>query len=100
MATDYKTGAVRDYVWSAWIVQTCLYAHASWIYSWETGEFTPMPPVRQDRALIISVPAGTATADLFVLDISTAWKAVKAAIWVRQWRKEARDLARPARLNK
>ena len=95
---DYKTGSLRDYVWCAWVVQTCLYANAPLIYRWDTGQFEPMPPVSRKRAWIISIPAGSASAELWVLDISEAWKAVKAALWVREWRKTAKTRARPARV--
>lgn len=97
---DWKTGRLGDYCWPAWVVQMAIYANAPLLFDWSKGTFTEMPPVNTRRAFILSLPAGSASAELYVVDISNAWKAVKAALWVRQWRKEAKDLARPARLNK
>jgi hypothetical protein len=74
--TDLKTGKLGDYSWPAWVVQLAIYANADWLYDWDTRRFEPMPPVSRDRALILSLPAGSASAELYVVNISSAWKAV------------------------
>lgn len=94
---DLKTGKMGDYSWAAWVTQLGIYANASWMYDWETGEFEPMPPVNQRRALVVHLPAGSANAELYVVDIEPARRAIKAALWVREWRKQAKQLARPAK---
>lgn len=98
LVADYKTGKLGDYSWAAWVTQLALYANATHLYDWATGTFSPMPPVSRTRALIVSVPAGTGTAELYVVDIEPGLRAIKAALWVRDWRKQAKTLARKARL--
>lgn len=93
---DYKCGKLGDYSWAAWVTQLAIYANATHMYDWNTGEFTPMPPVSKKRALIVSVPAGSATAELYDVDIEPGMRAIKAALWVREWRKDAKKLARVA----
>lgn len=100
LVDDYKTGKVGDYSWPGFVVQLALYANAPLLYNWDADEFEPMPPVSKKRALITHAPAGTATAEIYVVDISEAWKAIKAALWIREYRKTAKHLARPARLDK
>ena len=51
-----------------------------------------MPPVRQDRALIIHLPAGQARCDLHWIDITAGWDAAHLAAAARTWRSR-RDLA-------
>lgn len=98
LVADYKTGKLGDYSWAEWVVQLSLYANASWLYDWTTGQWSPMPPVSRKQALVVSVPAGSASAELYVVDIEPGVRAIKAALWVRDWRKEAKTLARKARL--
>lgn len=95
---DLKTGKLGDYVWPAWVVQLTVYASAAYLYDWDTGEFSPMPAVSRKRALVVSVPAGTGEAELYSVDIEPGVRAIKAALWVRDWRKQAKTLARKARL--
>lgn len=97
VVTDYKTGKVADYVWAAWVVQLTIYAHAEWTYNWSTGESKKMPPVDRQQGLIIHVPAGSGSAELYEVDLEPGWRAIKAALWVRDWRKQAKTLARKAR---
>lgn len=94
---DLKTGKLGSYSWGSIAVQLALYSRAEHIYDWDTGKFTPMPPVNQRRGLIIHLPAGTATATLHVVDLVAGWEAAQLAMAVRQWRAR-RDLARPARI--
>lgn len=93
--TDLKTGKDLDLSWPTIAAQLALYSRASTVYTWETETHEPMPDVRQDQGLVIHAPAGTATAELYVVDLERGWQAVQVALWVRAWRK-ARDFVRPA----
>jgi hypothetical protein len=95
--TDLKTGKVGRWSWGAFCVQLALYSRASWLYDWDTGKFSEMPPVNQKRGLIIHLPAGAAKATLHVVDLEAGWKAAQLALAVRQWRART-DLARPAKV--
>lgn len=97
LIADYKTGKLGSYSWAAWVTQLSLYANAKHLFDWATGLFSPMPPVSKSKALIVHVPAGTGTAALYEVDIEPGMRAVKAALWVREWRKEAKKLAREVR---
>lgn len=99
LVADYKTGRVADYVWAAWVVQLTIYAHAEWIWDWDTRTFTKMPPVNRQRGLVIHLPALTGSASLYTVDLEPGWRALKAALWVRDWRRQAKTLASKAGLN-
>lgn len=99
LVADYKTGKVSDYSWAEWVVQVTLYANATHLYDWATGKFSPMPPVSRKQALIVSVPAHSGSAELYVVNIEPGVRAIKAALWVREWRREAKKLARKVKLN-
>lgn len=100
VVSDYKCGKVGDYSWPAWVTQLSIYAAAPLIWDWDKREFEPMPPVSRKRAFIVSAPAGTASAEIYVVNIEEGMRAIKAALWVREYRKTAKHLARPARLDK
>jgi hypothetical protein len=93
---DLKTGQNLDYSWGSFAVQLAIYAHGEHLYDFDLEQFSDMPPVNQKSGLILHCAAGTAKASLHVVDIAEGWRAVKAAMWVRQWQKR-KDIARPAR---
>lgn len=95
---DLKTGRDLSYGWLSIAVQLACYAHAGHIWDWDAGKPREMPVVDQHRALVVHLPAGTATAALHVVDIGAGWEAAKAALSVKEWRVR-KNLARPARLN-
>jgi hypothetical protein len=69
-----------------------LYAHSAGL--WTGTAYEPMPPVRQDRALIIHLPAGQARCDLHWIDITAGWDAAQLAAAARTWRNR-RELTQP-----
>lgn len=81
---DLKTGSFLD--WHEISIQLALYAHASTIYDPATGKHTHMPPVDMERALVIHLPAGKATCELWMVDIAQGWEAAQDALRVRAWR--------------
>lgn len=87
---DLKTGGFL--AWQEYALQLAIYAH-SVPYDLTADERRDWPhPPSQDKALIIHLPAGSGRCDLYWLDIARGWRAVKAALWVREWRK-TKDLA-------
>lgn len=81
---DLKTGSFLD--WNEISIQLALYAHAATIYDPATNTHTPMPVVDQERALVIHLPAGKATCELWFVDIRQGWEAAQEALRVREWR--------------
>lgn len=94
MICDIKTGADLAYSWCTIAVQLACYANAATLYDGKTQKHTPMPDVDKDVALVIHLPAGTATCTLHFVDIKAGWEAAQHAAWVRQWRKR-KDLSDP-----
>jgi len=94
---DLKTGKDLSYGWAAIAIQLALYAHAEFIWDWDSKTRQVMPEVSRKTGLVIHLPAGTATAALYVVNLEAGWEAAKQAVWVREWRAR-KDLARPARL--
>jgi hypothetical protein len=92
---DLKTGATLDFSWGAIAVQLAIYAHADTMYNPATERHEPMPTVDQNIATVIHLPAGKATCTLYEVNIAAGWEAAQQALWVRQWRKDARKLATP-----
>lgn len=81
---DVKTGRVDDLSIGKIAMQLSIYAHCD-LYDPRTGQRTPQPEVNKERAIIISLPAGTGTAELFWVDIAAGWKAVQIAAPARRW---------------
>lgn len=94
---DLKTGKdVARYGMDAIPLQLAIYAHASHWYDPATRQLHPMPPVDQERAVVMHLPVGSANCQLYEVDIAAGWEAVQSAVYTRTWRKRARggDLAR------
>lgn len=93
ITADLKTGVNLNYSWWAIAIQLALYSRATSLYDPITETHEPMPPVDQERAIVIHLPAGQATCTLYEVDIEAGWEAAQYALWVRQWR-QRKDLAR------
>lgn len=73
-------------------LQLAIYAHATHWYDPATNQLHPMPAIDQERALVMHLPVGQATCQLYDVDIAAGWQAVQLAVAVRDWRKR-KDLA-------
>lgn len=80
---DKKTGSV-DYPHKM-AAQLAIYAHSQH-YDIATGQRTPLPGVDGRRGIIIHLPAGEGTAQLYWINIAAGWDAVQLGIKVREWR--------------
>jgi hypothetical protein len=89
---DVKTAQDLRYSWGEIAIQLAIYAHGAGL--WTGTGYDPMPPVRQDRALVIHLPAGQARCDLHWIDLQAGWDAAQLAAQARAWRCR-RDLAEP-----
>lgn len=95
VVVDIKTGNV-EYGIGKIAMQLAVYAHANALYDPATEARTTPPAVDQERALVVSLPAGSGTCELIEVDIATGWRAVdELAGRVRAWRRlKFKDLAR------
>lgn len=79
--------------------QLACYAHGDAMWDPATGTWVDMPPVRQDIALVLWMPRGATTVDVFEVDIAagwaTAWRA-HAVVKDRSAAKQGRAWLRPA----
>lgn len=81
---DIKTGGLYDIGKMA--MQMAVYAHSK-IYDTETHQRQDDTPTMDlDRALLIHLPQGTGTCDLYWLNLAAGWEAVQLAKRVREWR--------------
>ena len=85
--SDHKTGTDLSYSWLGISIQLSLYAHAESIYDPTTQKHRPMPKVRQDKAMVVHLPAGQARCDLYWVDIEAGWAMVPHCARVREWQK-------------
>lgn len=83
---DVKTGSI-DYGAGKMCMQLATYSHGKG-YNPETGERIDLPPVSQTAGIIIHLPSGTGTCELFWCDLVAGWDAAKnLAVGVQAWRK-------------
>lgn len=81
---DVKTGRVDDFTASSIAMQLAVYSRCK-RYDPATGTRHDLPDVDQDKAIVINLPAGTGTAQLFWIDINAGWEAVQVAARARAW---------------
>lgn len=81
--------------------QLAAYAHASWMWNADLGVWEPMPPVRQDLAVVMWMPHTHPSEDnddveIHDVRIDTAWeRGLPAARAVREWQRESATLGSP-----
>lgn len=91
---DVKTGKTLEYSWCEIAIQLALYANAKWLIDPASGQAEPMPDIDQDQALVMHLPAGAGSAQLYTVDIKAGWEAAYICRVVRDWRSR-KDLAAP-----
>lgn len=91
---DTKSGSL-DFGGLKFAMQMAVYSR-SLLYDPRTGGRTPYPvPVSQKWGVVVHLPQGTGTAELFKVDIEQGWEAVQVATTVREWRNRGRKLIQP-----
>lgn len=83
---DVKTGDLK-YGWGKIAIQLALYAHGKGLWNPQTATYDNMPPVNQDKGIVIQIPVGQGTCKLWWVDIAAGWQAAQVCKWVRDWRK-------------
>jgi hypothetical protein len=86
---DLKTGKDLSYSWLEIAIQQAMYNHAP--YVWIDNAWRPMPPVDQHRALVLHLPVGAATAQLYGVNTVKGWRYAQVAMDVRGARKDAKS---------
>lgn len=82
---DLKTGSDITFGALKIAMQLAVYAHS--VPYVAPGERRPYPfPVDKERAIVIHLPAGTASPNLYFTDIAAGWEAVQIAAQVRGFR--------------
>lgn len=82
--TDLKTGTT-EYGRLKMAMQLAIYAHSE-LYYWETGEREKLPNLSQKWGIIMNTRADTGDTDLFWVDLTVGWEAVRIAREIRQLR--------------
>lgn len=90
---DLKTGKDLSYGWLEIAIQQALYAHAPLMWDPATGTYEPMPPVDQDRALVLHLPVGKAHGQLYGINIIEGWEYALLAMQARAARSGSKGLA-------
>ena len=85
VVADLKTGATEPSYPHGVTTQCAIYAH-SWRYDIEKQErlaYLPENEVSTEAGLLIHLPAGKATCQLYLLDLTVGWQLAKTAVAVR-----------------
>lgn len=91
---DYKTtkpGSI-EYAFAAYCIQLAIYRHGTPYRQHPTfgGERKDWPEhLDPSKAMLIHVPAGHATCDLYEMDLDAGWEAAQHALYAREWRKRS-----------
>jgi len=75
-------------------VQLACYAHGAALWDTRTQTYRPLPPIDQDVAVVMHMPVGSGTCDLYAVDIKAGWEAAQLCADVRRWRTR-KNLAMP-----
>lgn len=81
---DLKTGGFL--AWLSFAMQFAIYATATHWFDPATGDIHELPPVRQDHALLVHLPAGEARCRIEPLSVPVGYDAVLMALEVRRCR--------------
>lgn len=86
---DLKTGRSVDWSWLEWAIQLAIYANATHMWDPSTNSYVEMPPpsvLDRDRALVLHLPVGQATGQVYGVNIIEGWEAAQVAEQARQYR--------------
>lgn len=96
LIADVKSQQNVDFGWMEIACQLAQYANADGMVNLETGQLEPLPAeLDKTVGLVMHVPVGQATCDLYEIDLVAGWQAALAAHTVRQMRAASKAMGRP-----
>lgn len=87
---DLKSGKTVEYSWLEIVIQQALYSRAALMWNQDTDTYEEMPLVDQDRGLVIHMPVGRASPQLYAVNLMKGWEWAQLAMKVRAARSEAK----------
>lgn len=85
---DLKTGEKLDYGWGKICIQLALYAHGAFLWNADTGKYEDMPPVNQEKGIVLHLPVGEPErADCYFVDLVAGWEDAQLCGQVRASRR-------------
>jgi hypothetical protein len=88
---DVKTSKTLDYEYLKAGIQLAIYAGASWMWDAGANRWVPMPPLRQDFAVLIHCPSNNPDSTTAVtFDLEACRAALDSALEVRAMRSQAK----------
>ena len=91
---DLKTGSTLTYSLMDIAIQLSIYANATNMWDLEAEQYEDMPPVDREKGLVMHLPAGAGTFDLWEVDIKRGWELAQLCVQVRAARKENKKIGR------
>lgn len=80
---DLKSQKTMDFGGLEIAIQQAIYTRATHVWDPATRTYQPMPPVDQDRALVLHLPVGQARGQVYGVNLIEGWAAVQLAMQVR-----------------
>jgi hypothetical protein len=96
LIADVKSQASVDFGWMEIACQLAQYANADGMVNLETGRLEPLPAdLDKTTGLVMHVPVGKATCDLYEIDLVAGWEAALTAAEVRRHRSRSKVMGWP-----
>lgn len=89
---DVKSQKSVDFGWLEIAIQLAIYANADVLVDLETGELEAMPDVCKCFGIVMHVPVGTGTCELYEIDLEAGWNYATLAFDVRAARGQAKAI--------
>jgi replicative DNA helicase len=93
MIPTHNTSQSLDLSAQKFAMQMAIYSR-SVFYNYKTQEREPIEGVSQDYGIVVHLPSGSGTCQLYWIDLNAGYWAVQLATYVREWRKR-KDLLMP-----
>lgn len=96
VVADVKSQQSVDFGWLEICCQLAQYANADGMVDPDTGDLVPLPAdLDKTTGLVMHVPVGKATCDLYEIDLRVGWEAAQIAAEVRRLRSMSKSLGWP-----
>lgn len=91
---DLKTGGSLTHGGMSITIQLAMYSRGKGLWNEVTGKWSAMPPVSQTEGLVMYLPAGEASPELYRVNLELGWEMAKVAKMVYDWRKDKEMLVK------